>query len=428
MERYNSSRTASKRDLPVFMSVILFLLVMGTAVAIFFIKDFSLIFLGVYALILILILVCNTKIPRQLGGVFRTLVGALFLFSGFVKAVDPIGFQYKFIDYLEAYHLMWLEPISLVLVILASALEFVTGFMLFFDIKHKIAIPIATLMMAGFTLLTLNDAINNMVPDCGCFGEAVKLSNWQTFYKNLTIDLALVIVWFTYSRMKPFVYSGTEIGSIIVVSLLIIGFQIYCLVYLPVVDFRDWKVGKKMTLDDPLPIEYWVDYSNDSTGEIVSMLSKDIPYGDSVWMSHWNYVNTRTIDKNVYTHNVMLFDESGSNVTANILANPNPHIFIVSYALSDIKMKHFDEIKDIISYCDSHNYDVEFITSSEWEEIEKFAEENALDVMFYNADDTELKSMIRSNPGVLAMKNGYVLKKWSRNNLPDSEELDELFN
>ena len=82
MERYNSTRTASKRDLPVFMSVILFLLVMGTAVAIFFIKDFSLIFLGVYALILILILVCNTKIPRQLGGVFRTLVGALFLFSG----------------------------------------------------------------------------------------------------------------------------------------------------------------------------------------------------------------------------------------------------------------------------------------------------------------------------------------------------------
>lgn len=408
-------------------SAILTLSIIGTAVAIFFIEGFSIIFLAAYLLIFICILLCNNKIPTSLSAFFRSLVGALFIFSGFVKGVDPRGFDYKIIDYLEAYNMMWLEPLSLILSMLAIAAELIIGCMMFFNVKQKLVIPLSTLMMAGFTILTLIDATKNMVPDCGCFGEAVKMSNWQTFYKNLTIDLCLLTVWFSYGRLRQLFRPVAEFILIVIFTTLTFVLQIYCLTYLPIIDFRDWKEGKKMTIDNPLPIEYWVDYKHNTTGEITSMKVEDIPYNDSVWLSQWSFVDQRIIDNNIYPHNVMLFDENGGNVTADVISNPESHLIIVSYLLDEMKMKNFEELQDIISYCNEKDITVEFFTASDFDDIYQFADSTAIDAYFYNADDIELKAMIRSNPGVIAMKDGVVLKKWSHNNLPDRIKLEETF-
>ncbi len=426
MYKMRPASTKNTKTIPLFLSILMFILVIGTGVVVYFIEDYSPIFLGAYGLIGLFVICCNRKIPTGLGGLFRTLVGALFIFSGFVKCVDPRGFDYKIIDYLEAYNIMWLEPLSMALAMAAIAAEFIIGCMMFFDVKHKIAVPIATLMMIGFTILTFIDATKNMVPDCGCFGEAVKMSNWQTFYKNLTLDLCLLIVWFAYRRIKPIFYPGAEVGLVVLFGIVVMAIQIYSVVFLPIIDFRDWKEGKSMKLENPLPIEYWVDYKNDKTGETTSMRVEDIPYTDSVWMSQWHFVQQRTIDKNVYPHNVMLFDENGTNVTTDVFEYAEPHIVIVSYLLDEMKMRNFEQLQNVISYCDENGIMVEFITASEYDYITHFADSLAIDAPFYNADDIELKAMIRSNPGVIAMKDGVVLKKWSHNNLPEVVDLEEI--
>ena len=419
------SKTSHSSELPLTVAIILFILIIGSGIAIFFIKDFSKILLGFYCLLFLILIILNKKIPRNLSGVFRALVGCLFIFSGFVKGVDPTGFSYKIYDYLEAYGMAWFEPASMVLAIIACLIEFTTGIMLLLDIKPKLSTIIASIMMLGFTILTLIDATHNMVPDCGCFGDAVKMSNWQTFYKNLTIDLCLLTVWFSFNKIKPLFYPGAEIGIIVVFMILFLALELFCLIYLPIIDFRDWKVGKKMTLENPVPVEYWCTYVNDSTQEEKNMLIKDIPYTDSAWMTHWKFKEQHTIDKNVYPHNVLLFDESGTNVTNDVLSDTKPNIMIVSYSLNDMHINHIDKLKAIVDYCEKHEYNICFITATEFEAINKFAKQYGLDINYYNADETELKAMIRSNPGVMAMKNGVVLKKWSNNNLPNIQKLDE---
>ena len=409
-----------------FVVVILSLLVLATVANIFITPDFSKSFILIYALLFVLLLIFSRHTPVRLSGIFRSLVGLLFIFSSFVKGVDPIGFSYKIHDYLSAYNMTWLNSLSLILAIAAITVEFVVGIAMLLDIKPKFFTVIASLLMIFFTILTLMDALYNKVPDCGCFGDAVIMTNWQTFYKNLTIDLALLIVWFSFNKIKPLFYNNAEIGITITFTVLFLAMEIYCLLFLPIVDFRDWKVGKKMTLDNPLPIEYYAEYRNDTTGMTKIYKVEEIPYYDSTWMEHWQFVRQSNIDKNEYPHNVRLFDETSTDVTNSILSNPDYHVMIVSYSIENMKMKNFDKLKALIDYCVSHNYSLEFVTSSEIDTYNEFVNQNELhDLTFCNADDIELKAMIRSNPGIVAMKNGVVIKKWSRFNIPNEMKLDK---
>ncbi|MDD4142241.1 MAG: hypothetical protein PHR20_05560 [Bacteroidales bacterium] len=411
-------RYGNKNDMPAFVAVLLLLLIIGSAVAIYFIKDFSKIFLLTYLVPLIIIFAYIGRIPKTLGGISRTLLGALFVFSGFVKGVDPLGFSYKVEDYLVAYNMPWFLNMALALAVLACLVEFITGIMLLFNIKVKISLSIATLMMIGFTVLTLIDALTNKVPDCGCFGEAVKLSNWQTLYKNLTLDLLVLVTWLAVKKMKPTFYSGAEWGITCVTAVVFVGFQLYNIAFLPVIDFRDWKVGNKMTLDNPEPVEYFVEYVNNETGEIISMRSDEIPYDSTEWMTQWSFKDQKIVDNNKYPHNLMLFSANGSDETAYVLGLKSLNILIVSTYIEEMNMKHLPQIKKLIAYCIDNGYEVSFITSSDYETYEAFAAENDIDAVFYNADDIELKSMIRSNPGIIAMENGVVMGKWSHNRVP----------
>jgi len=365
--------------------------------------------------------------PVNMGVIARTILGLLFIFSGFVKGVDPIGTTYKIEDYLAAYGMPWFINFSTILSVGLNLVEFLTGIMLLFNIRIKFTTIIASLMMIFFTITTIFDATANIVPDCGCFGDAIKLSNWQTLYKNLTINLFLLVLWCTVKKIRPTFYTGGEVGIASFFGILFIAFQIYNLCYLPVIDFRDWKVGNKMTNDEVLPVEYWTVYTNNESYEDTTMLISDIPYNDSVWMSNWSFKDTKIIDKNVYPHNLMLIDEDGRDETAAVIGLPEPNLFIVSYSIEEMNLKHWDEIQNIIQYCSDNGYHVSFLTASEYDVYSQFVEEHPFDAVFYNADDIELKTMIRSNPGIVAMKDGVVLKKWHYNNVPEPADLEILF-
>ena len=131
---------------------------------------------------------------KLIANISRILVGIVFVFSGFVKGVDPLGTAYRLEDYFIAFNWTFFIPLALFFSILLCTIEFVTGIMMLLNLKMKISSWVLLLMMVFFTLLTLNDAINNPVPDCGCFGDAIKLTNWQTFYKNLVLLPMAVLI------------------------------------------------------------------------------------------------------------------------------------------------------------------------------------------------------------------------------------------
>ncbi len=207
----------------------------------------------------------------------RILLGLLFIYSGFVKGVDPVGTEYRIVDYFIAFGTEWAIPLALPISIIMNTVEFVLGILLLLNIYIKITSWLVMLMMAFFTMITLNDAMYSPVPDCGCFGDALVISNWQTFYKNLVIDALLLIVFLSHNRVNRWFKLKIEWAILLVSIIGFIGFEVYNIRHLPVIDFRDWKVGNKMVNDNPLPIKYYLTYKNKGTGEEKEYLSPDYP-------------------------------------------------------------------------------------------------------------------------------------------------------
>ncbi len=295
--------------------------------------------------------------------------------------------------------------------------------MLVFNLRMKFTSWLLLGMMAFFTVLTLNDAVNNPVPDCGCFGDAIKLTNWQTFYKNLVL-LPLAIVIFVYrKKFKSFTSSGRQwfIASFIVV--LFSGFSYFCYSHLPVVDFTEWKVGHKLYLENPKPIEYYVTYKDKTSGETKEYLSPNFPYNDSVWVANWEFVSQRIVDPNkIVGNSLVIIDSAGDNVTESIIQNPGYQFVINSYDLTKANREAFVKLNALAADAYKDGISTVVLVSAEDNDIEKFKGANNLQLDFYNADDIILKTIVRSNPGLLLIKDGVILKKWHYNDIPDYED------
>jgi len=205
----------------------------------------------------------------------RVLLGLLFIYSGFVKGVDPVGTEYRIVDYFIAFGTDWAFPLALPLSVLMNSVEFVLGILLLLNVGMQITSWLVMLMMAVFTVVTFNDALYSPVPDCGCFGDAFVISNWQTFYKNLIIDALLLIVFFSRNRVGKCFRFKTEWAILLVSIFGFIIFEIYNIRHLPIIDFRNWKVGNAMVNENPLPMKYYLTYKNIETGEEMDYLSPD---------------------------------------------------------------------------------------------------------------------------------------------------------
>uniref|UniRef100_UPI00321687D4 BT_3928 family protein n=1 Tax=uncultured Draconibacterium sp. TaxID=1573823 RepID=UPI00321687D4 len=365
----------------------------------------------------------------------RILFGIVFLFSGFVKGIDPWGSTYKFTDYFNALGMEWLIWAAFPLGVLLAFGEFAIGVAFLFNWWMRLFSWLGLLFMAFFTPLTLWIALKNPVTDCGCFGDALVISNWETFYKNLVIiAIALLAVvnrnWFA-SQIKtklPAVFS-------ILTFVVYFGIVFHSYNHLPLFDFRPYKIGTNipdaMSIPEDAPQEVYENifyYKNKNTGEVKKFSEDNYPWQDTV---NWEYDNLESIliqeGYEAPIHDFSIETPEGDNIIDFFIYDEQYVFMLVAYDLSKSETKEQEKINTLASWAQEHNLSFICLTSSLQEEAMAFAEANNATYEFFNCDEITLKTMIRSNPGLIILKEGNIIGKWHYNDIPTPEEFQAKF-
>lgn len=367
--------------------------------------------------------------------VSRILFGVVFIFSGFVKAIDPLGSAYKFQDYFLAFNAEWLFPTALVLSVLMSALEFIIGVTVLLGIKMRWSAWGGLLFMVFFTPLTLYIALTDPVPDCGCFGDALIISNWATFYKNIFILAAAVFIFIYRDRVKPLWSEKKDWYLAGFVTLFIIWLSVFCLRNLPIIDFRPWKVGNDIN-EQVVPVpeiaEVYLIYQNKETGERKEYLPADLPWNDEQWVAAWEYADQRRVVIQEYQEppisNFVIQDEFGDDYTESYISNPDYQFLVVAYDLQRTRTRAFEnKINAFAARAEEDALSLIVLTGSSFSAIDAFRHEVQAAYPFYQSDEIALKTIIRSNPGLLLLKDGVVLGKWHHRNIPTYENVKKKY-
>ena len=365
----------------------------------------------------------------------RFLLAVAFIFSGFVKAVDPLGFQYKIQDYLEAFGMLSWFPsfFPLLAAVILSAIEFSIGVCLFFGIRKKTTTLLAFLLMIFMTPLTLYLALKNPVSDCGCFGDAWVLTNWETFGKNIVLFIAAYSTFRWKKEIIRFISAKTEWLVSLYTILFVFALSFYCLAHLPVLDFRPYKIGKNILQgmeipDGAKPNVYETTFLMEKDGEKKEFTLENYP--DSTW----TFVDTRTILKEKgyepAIHDFSMIDlNTGEDITDDVLTDIGYTFLLVAHRIEEADDSNIDLINEIYDYSVEHGYKFYCLTSSPEEQIELWKDKTGAEYPFCQMDDITLKTMVRSNPGLILIKNGTILNKWSDEDIPDEYVLtDKLEN
>lgn len=368
---------------------------------------------------------------RWLGvNLCRMLLSLTFILSGIVKLIDPVGTQYKIEDYAQAFGLSALVPgfVPLLLAVGLAFLEFDLGICLFFGCHRKRASRFCLLFLTLMTPLTLYLALDNPVSDCGCFGDAFTLTNWQTFYKNLILLVAAVFVVWYYRMMTRFVLERNQ--WIINLYSKVFAFVFVCinLYGLPVWDFRPYHIGadllQKMALDtDSASVETYFLMEKDGVQKEFSL--EDYP--DSTW----TFVDTRTVNTQSdasalpeITDFQMLRLEDNEDITEAFLREDTYKFLLVSPHLENADDGTMDRIAGVHDYCLTYGYPFYCLTASGEAAIERWTEMTGAEYPYCHTDDVVLKTMIRSNPGLMLLHGSVVVNKWPNTMLPAVEKLD----
>jgi len=366
----------------------------------------------------------------MLKTISRIIVGIIFLFSGFVKAVDPVGGAIKISEYLEIIGLHNIDQLALYAAILLSTIEFIIGFQLVLGVKmKKVALP-TFLFMAFFTILTLYIALFDPVSDCGCFGDAIKLGNWETLIKNLFIlPLSYIIFWKRndyQSGLSDLKQSVAVFGGV----LFIVGISYVSIRNLPLLDFRPFKVGVNMPQGMIIPegapmAEYETSFIYEKEGVQKEFNLTNYPQDDTTWV----FVNSKsTIVKEGYQppiENFMLETTDGNDMTEKLLEHEQPVFLMVMPKVEKASVKSIQEFIAIHRMCIKNNYPFYGVTASLADDIYKFDVENKTGFEYLNADETLLKTIVRGNPALVVLDKGTVIAKYSQNTLPTAEELEQ---
>ena len=364
----------------------------------------------------------------MLRTIARIIIGIVFLFSGFVKAVDPQGGAIKIAEYLEIVRIHHANTLSVYLAIALSTIEFIIGFMLFFGLQTKKATLPAFLFMSFFTVLTLYSAIYNPVSDCGCFGDAVKLTNWETFFKNLVL---LPISYFIYRKRNDYnpTISGVKQSLGAFSGLIfILGISIYSLIYLPLLDFRPFKVGQNIqegmsTPEDAPQSEYVTTFILEKDGERKEFDMDNYPYNDTTWV----FIDQKSkLIKEGYQppiQNFILENIDGLDVTQDILTNDKPVFLVIAPKVEKASTKNLDHLREIRVMCLKNGYEFFVLTSSLVDNYFQFDATHSLGFDYLSVDETLLKTICRGNPGMIILDKGTIIAKYNHTNLPEANEL-----
>ena len=409
-----------------FLSFAITIWALVCAVFVGFNPDFSWFMLGAIAFPILASILFNNYYNKSGLVLCRVLVGALFVFSSFTKGVDPLGTKYKMLDYFIAYDIQWLNEYALPLAITMIMVEFIVGICLMLNLLPRLATLGASLLMIFFTVTTFFDAIYNLVPDCGCFGTAIKMSNWQTFFKNLIILAILIpLVFNNKSLVNKRVTSLGQILFTFVFIGLFIGFEIYNVRHLPMIDFMEWKVGKNMKpVESEDPAEIYLTFKNIETGEEEEYLSPNYPWNDSVWMSQWEFVSQRQEGVS-QSFGFSILNDEGDDYTDLLFDSENLFVFVAPY-LEEMTEKDINECQRIYDFANENGFNYLWITSVNPEYVYELQDKYYMFDEVYYGDELELKAMVRSNPGLMLMNNGVILDKWSKIDFPCAEEINLL--
>lgn len=359
--------------------------------------------------------------------IFRILIGLVFIFSSLMKGVDPLGTAYRVEDYLEAYGMYSLLNGALAISFFLITVEFLLGIAILLKLKVRLAALGVLLIMAFFTVVTWFDARYTLVPDCGCFGDAVKLSNWETFYKNVVLILLAVVVFFKRKTITSRLPHWMQSLTLIVFTGAFVYFVFYNYNHLPMYDFRDWKEGKDMKNSGEGKAKTFVTYRDKQTGEEKEYLTPDYPWNDSAWMARREFVGQRVDDSGVVRkHELYIEDEAGNDLTRAIIEHAGDQFLLISYDLDFADGEGMLKAAKLFHELDDAGIAFDMLSASDTDLIKKYKAVYQMDYPVYFADDIELKAMIRSNPGLLWLRNGLIMKKWHANDFPGWEELEPL--
>jgi uncharacterized membrane protein YphA (DoxX/SURF4 family) len=359
--------------------------------------------------------------------VLRVIVGLVFIFSGFVKGVDPLGTVYRMDDYFLVFGMGWATPFALYLTIFLCTLEFILGISLLFNLWIRVTVWPLVLMMIYFTILTFFDAVLNLVPDCGCFGEAIKLTNVQTFLKNIVLMAMIIPIFIARKKFRGLFLGKAELLVLFLFAIVFAGMSVFSYRHLPLFDFMAWKVGNQVNKKSTSPVKFFLTFKNVKSGEVKEYISTNYPWNDSIWTSEWKFVSQHVIDPDAGQAMVLrIEDEGGNDITGNIIDNPDFQFILVAYDLTVTNKDAFTEILPFYKKAEADGLSFICLTSTNFPEIRKFRIDNGITFGFYTADDVVLKTMVRSNPGLILLRGGKVLGKWHYNDFPSYEEVKKL--
>ncbi len=357
----------------------------------------------------------------------RIILGAVFIFSGFVKGADPLGSAYKFSDYFLAFGLEFMEFASLPLAFILSTAEFLIGISLLFNLKFRLGAWAVLIFMSFFTILALILALTNPVTDCGCFGDAIIMTNWQTFIKNVIL-LPFVLIIFIFWKKQPVRFPGAYAWlGIIIFALGFLAMERNVYQHLPLLDFRPYNVGtnipEKMSIPEGAAQDiYRTILFYEKNGEVREFTEDNFPWQDSTW----KFVDSehQLVSKGYepLIHDFTITDSSGTDITYDILADPGFTFLMVSTHLEKADVAALNYADDLNAFCDLMGHSFYCLTASSEDVIREVSTEQGLSFNVNTTDEITLKTIIRANPGILLLQEGNILAKWHYNDFPSLED------
>jgi len=414
----------------------------------------------------------------------RIIAGSVLVVSGLVKANDTLGFSYKMEEYFsaEVLNMEFLVPYALAFAVLMCLAEIIIGFALIAGVEMKISTWLALLLTIFFAFLTFYSAYFDKVNDCGCFGDAIKFTPWQSFIKDLVLMVFILPSFFKRNTIE--LNTSIEdkqffIGSLVFIALfsfllldwafpfwfalvffvltiaikkiskgratswiiaglallISLAFSFHTYSHLPIKDYRPYAIGKniaeQMVVPEGMPTDVYETtfvYKNSETGEEKTFNQSNYPWQDSTWI--WVSTDNVLVSKGYEppVHDFVITDDEGYELQEDILAEESPVVLVICY---DIEKADDDAMAKVNAFAEAAEADglyVYGLTASLYDQVEDFRMRNQVPITFYSADETMLKTVVRSNPGVLIIKEGDVIAKWHYNDLPAFNEIQNILN
>lgn len=379
---------------------------------------------------------------NYLLGFCRIFTGLLFIFSGFIKANDPTGFGYKLQEYFEVFHLTAFNEYATAIAVVICGFEILLGALLLLGVYANTVAWGLLLLILFFTFLTFYSAFFEVVTSCGCFGDAIPLTPWQSFSKDLVLLALILIIFFNRKQLRSIIKgSGNQFVATVITAIISLGIGIYTVNYLPFIDFLPYKVGNNLPSLMVLPegkqgdlFEQIYTMKNKKTGETKKVNDK-VYMADKLWEDEsWEIIGepeSKLVKKgyDIPIPDLLITDADGADHTQEIIANPYYNLVIVAKDLSSANIDAIQKINQAAIQLtkDYNGLRVVLLTASASKDAQYLSDKMQLIAEIFYADLIPLKSMVRANPGVLLLKGGNVVGKWHYNNFPDAKTIEDKF-